>query len=111
MGGQGVSTELTATMWAATQSLGTIFGTMDGHAAAHDARPTFGLTVDRFRAARSSMLLEPEPVELHVAKLADGTTQNAGEGQMIGHHDPGDLRATLVGTGNRIVLAGVQMGL
>lgn len=57
------------------------------------------------------MLLQSEPGELHIAELADGTTQNAGEGQMIGHHHPRDLRAALVGTRDGIVLAGVQVSL
>lgn len=94
-----------------TQPLGAIFGTVDGHAAPDNPCSALGFAVDRLRAARSSVLLQSQPSELHIAELADGTAQNAGKGQMIRHHYPRDLRSALVRARNRIVLAGIQMGL
>lgn len=84
---------------------------MDGHAATNDTCSALGFTVDRFGTAGSRVLLETDPGEFHIAKLADGTTQNAGEGQMIGHHYPRDLRTALVGALDGIVLTGVQVSL
>lgn len=111
MGGQRVGTELAATVRTAAQTFGTVFGTMDGHAAAEYARATLGLAVDRFRAAGAGVLLQPNAGELHVAELADGTAQDAGERQMVRHHYARYLGAALVRALDGIVLAGIQMCL
>lgn len=108
---QRIGAELPAAVRTPAQPLGAVFGTVDGHATAHDTRSALGLAVHRLRAARSGVLLQPQSGELDVAKLADGTAQNAGEGQMIRHHDARNLRAALVRARDRIMLAGVQMGL
>ena len=111
MGGQRIGAELAAAVRTSAQPLGTVFGTVDGHAATDDTCSALGLAVDRFGTAGSRVLLETDPGEFHIAELADGTTQNAGEGQMIGHHYPRDLRAALVGARDGIMFTGVQVSL
>lgn len=108
---QCVRGEFTLTVDTTTQTLGTILGLVQRHATTQHTLSALGLTVHRLLATAPIVLLQPGPREFALAELAASATHGACVLQVIGHHDPWYLGATLVGALGGIVFARVQMRL
>lgn len=109
--GQSVGRELSLAVLAALHALGAVFGSVDGHATAEDASAALGLAVDGLLVAETGVVFQALTRKLDVAEFAKGSSERAGEGEVIGHHDAGDLGVAVVGAGRGVELACIEMCL
>lgn len=84
---QRISGEFAAAVWTATQTLGTVFGTVDGHATAEDAGAAFGFAVNWLLVAGAGMVFESLAGEFGSTEFAFGSALCTCELDVIGHHN------------------------